>query len=171
MLAGCLIDIFTPPSNTMFSKSKLIRPWHLGVVTQRAWLTSSLGPGTHVTNSSSTNNWNLVNCFCSQIDSYDEMKSQIGICRNNWSVVTLTKLWPDLIIILYPKAKWILQDKDYESINSWCRYDLYVVSAPVLTHFGPVIPYGDKDQGQHFQMMACCPAAPNHYLNQCWLMI
>ena len=53
----------TPPSNTMFNKSKLISPWCLGVVTLRAWLTSEIGPGIHVTNSLSTNSWNLIICF------------------------------------------------------------------------------------------------------------
>ena len=40
-----------------------------------------------------------------------------------------------------------------------------------LTHCGLVTPYGDRDLGQHCQVMACCLTAPSHYLNQCWLII
>ena len=41
-----------------------------------------------------------------------------------------------------------------------------------LTHWGLVMPYGDKRTGSTLaQVMACCLTAPSHYLNQCWLII
>ena len=37
-----------------------------------------------------------------------------------------------------------------------------------LTHCGLVMPYGDRDLGQHWLR---CLTATSHYLNQCWLII
>ena len=40
-----------------------------------------------------------------------------------------------------------------------------------LTHYGLVTAYGDRFGSKLAQLMARCLTAPNHYLNQCWLII
>ena len=40
-----------------------------------------------------------------------------------------------------------------------------------LTHCGLVMPYGNISGSTLVQVMACCLAAPSHYMNQCWLVI
>ena len=42
-------------------------------------------------------------------------------------------------------------------VQLFLGYDLYVVSGPVLTHCGLVMPYGDKDLGQHWLINGLLP--------------
>ena len=43
---------------------------------------------------------------------------------------------------------------------------------PDISPLGLVIPYGDVDLWSTLaEVMACCPTAPSHYRNQCWLFV
>ena len=51
-----------------------------------------------------------------------------------------------------------------DKISEIATNNFRVSFTPVEIHCGQVMPNSDVDLGQ----MACCLAAPNHYLNQCW---
>ena len=79
---------------------------------------------------------------------------------------------------------WILSNRYY----NWCCIDtnnkiiiiieIHSTILPIPSLFINLLwPYGDIDLIKHrsgsklVKVMACCLSAPNHYLNQCWLII
>ena len=64
----------------------------------------------------------------------------------------------------------IFHTQSCHSIGMW-EVDSYCTSIN-LTHCGLMMPYGNNRSGSTLaQVMACCLIAPNHYVNQCWLII
>ena len=76
----------------------------------------------------------------------------------------------DLRLKNYPVLPLMSFDRFLPS-SGFCAFSLFAEQQhPVqLTHCYLVTSYGDKISLA--QVMACCPTAPCHYLNQCWLSI
>ena len=122
--------------------------------------------------------------------------SSNGLAMDRWQAITETNgdkvLWHQMASLVHNELTiWPVSAK-----KSWChpfmklkfpsqtitlisvffpiyliRY-LWQIFARYLTHWGLVMPYGDKRSGSTLaQVMDCCVRAPSHYLNQCWLII
>ena len=68
---------------------------------------------------------------------------------------------------------WVIVQWPWHIPNSSAGGDIMSRVVAKLTHCGLATPYiwRHRSGSTLAQVMACCPTAPSHYLNQCWLII